>query len=589
MLQTRAGDRHDDVEARALSTSSRAVFSLFLRFVDAPQLLPLGIDCGLLHVTRLVPFCQLYGGQNPEAVADLLTAIVDNVAAFQDTLQLLQQLYLQQLCNLQDAKQQVTVTQQIYCCHELSLALYGMTAAHSVTRLLILGTHDLARAVQTPSVLFGLVQCYEMILPALQRQVPSFDDKRVPHEMVVLAEARRTMLLVLGRCIDAVMDKPLSSESSGEELVTGLHALTNGCGDQDAEEGSYLSDLWYLCGYKDNIRAFFKRYNFDDENLAYLEMVLEHLPRRRMVPMTLVPPRAAISNPPAFHDNETNHQADEDATEPEATELNALVHQVQECFPDLGDGYIELCLLSTNRHVEDVINYLLEGNPPPLLLNVPHTLLRSDPECTRLRAQVNNPVASRSTSKLDPRRVWVGKKPMETTYDPQLKTKNEELVEKMKQFVAMYEEEDDDEGELSIDDRMERQMDGESKLDEYDDEYNDEFAEGVPFHLCDGTTFEDQDAICEENRRIRAREEKEAFWEGMKNRNREEKEEEDEREGEMDKEIQEGGSQKDTKPDQKRDTDGPPQQLHRQRARKDKNKAKVANHHRKARAFKKMG
>ncbi|EEY67421.1 uncharacterized protein PITG_04453 [Phytophthora infestans T30-4] len=392
-------------------------------------------------------------------------------------------------------------------------------------------------------MLYALMRCYEASVPTLQRHLATFDETLKTQESPKIAEIRHALLLALERCVDAAVDE--QSGSNGEQLLAGLHALSNGCADDGAEHGSYLSDLWHLCEYKHKVAEGFDRCKLDLENVSYLDLVIEQLPRRRILPALLV---------------------DDLAAETKSVDLIPMVNQVKDFFPDLGEGYVELCLLTSNLQVEVVINFLLEGNPPPVLLDAPQNLKRSDSEFVRLEAQITGKSVRATnkaleSTKLDPSRVWVGKKAMEKTYDPQIAKKDQQLAVKMKQLVGMYEEEDEY-GDVGVYPRD----DGVATLDEYDDDYNDEFDDFVPFSVRDGGSADDQDAIREQNRRVRVQEEKEAFWEGMRNRNRE-------------------NPLKKKKPDEALT----PQQIQRQRARKDKNKAKVANHNRKDRAMKKMG
>ncbi|CAH0476173.1 unnamed protein product [Peronospora belbahrii] len=156
-LQTRVdcdnnNESHEAV-AGTLLVDSGAVFSLFLRLVDAqPQLLQRAMDCGLLHVTRLFYIQQLH---------DLYVKVVQ--AKRDQVVDLIRSMY------------------------EFSLSLGGMTTATKIIA-------DLASA------------CINF--------------------------SRR-------------------DSSSGEKLLAGLHALSNGCLDDDAEHGSFLSDLWYFCEYKE--------------------------------------------------------------------------------------------------------------------------------------------------------------------------------------------------------------------------------------------------------------------------------------------------------------------------------------------------
>ncbi|GMF28285.1 unnamed protein product [Phytophthora lilii] len=517
-----------------------------------------------------------------------------------------------------------------------------MCTADSVASQLLLDGKELETELQMQdqSLLCGLVQIYEAALPALQRQVATFDEKGQSELQPLVAETRHALLQVLGRWVDLVMEKQQKSGSSGEEVLAGLHALSNGSSEHEAEHGSFLSDLWFLCEYKDKVAEFFDRCELDRDNFAYLDMVIEELPRRRILPTMLVEDLAAETKPMAAlsaaakewkaPNSETGAEEtkaaapQKDETE---TELAPMVHQVKDFFPDLGEGYVELCLLSSNLQVEAVINFLLESNPPPVLIEVPQDLKRSDPEFERLEAQITGkpvPVPKADESKkLDPSRVWIGKKSMEKTYDPQIAKKDHQLVEKMKQLVTMYEEEDEY-GTLPSGDGIygdaDGRDDGVATLNEYDDDYNDEFDDFVPFSIRDGGSADDQDAIREQNRRIRLKEEKDAFWEGMKNRNRENLlnvvDNDDENEDKEEKGDALGNEQKSARPnspanssqgssgpkckstrrkdkrqgiEKKQDEPLTPQQIQRQRARKDKNKAKVANHNRKDRAMKKMG
>lgn len=49
------------------------------------------------------------------------------------------------------------------------------------------------------------------------------------------------------------MDLLLTKQEDGnhdEVLLEVLHTMSHCCDDEDADQGSYLSDLWYLCEYK---------------------------------------------------------------------------------------------------------------------------------------------------------------------------------------------------------------------------------------------------------------------------------------------------------------------------------------------------
>lgn len=414
---------------------------------------------------------------------------------------------------------------------------------------------------------------------------------------------------VLGAYLDVLMETPNEEQGdSSETLLAVLHTLTH-CSDcAEFDGGSFLSDMWFLCGLKTKVVDYFTRHEMDAEQLEYLEMIVDGLPKRRIVAKEQAS-SSSKQEVTAHLENEEKQPATSDTnSNGERAELASLVAQVKDFFPDLGDGFIELCLLSSKRQVEVVINFMLESNPPPELIDVPQSLSKSDAEFERTKARVTG--TAPPSNKLDPSQVWVGKKPQEKEYDPQIGKKDQQLAEKMKQIVAQYEEED----ELVVAGGV---LPGVVTIDEYDDDYNDEFEDYEPFSVHDSGQLDDQEAVRELNRRIRAKEEEDAFWESMKNPNHRVIQDDEEEEGDVeekagDKRQQSGGSS-DSKPqtsrpngspkkagekkkgdgkapaDEKQQKEAPTPQQQRARARNNKNKAKVANHHRKERALKKMG
>ncbi|KAI9918621.1 hypothetical protein PsorP6_012002 [Peronosclerospora sorghi] len=223
--------------------------------------------------------------------------------------------------------------------------------------------------------------------------------------------------------------------------------------------GSFLSDLWYLSEYQDKVRDV-----VDHETFGYIDQVIAALPRRRLHVNDKV------------QDDVEQFALNADRTEQE--QLVLLIHHVQEVCPSVGDGYVELCLLCSKMEVEPVINWLVENQPPAVLR-----------ESNEFKAQVN----AFKTATLDAKRTWIGKKPSASVYDPQVARSEQQLVEKVKQFIAMYENEDEASQKYHV--------------DEYDDEYFDEWEDVVPLR----DTVDEQEAIREENRKIWAKEEKDVF------------------------------------------------------------------------------
>jgi len=53
-----------------------------------------------------------------------------------------------------------------------------------------------------------------------------------------------------------------------------------------------------------------------------------------------------------------------------------LISGVQELFPDLGDGFIDQCLLAFDNNPETVIAKLLDNDLPPNIQNLSRTTKR---------------------------------------------------------------------------------------------------------------------------------------------------------------------------------------------------------------------
>lgn len=351
--------------------------------------------------------------------------------------------------------------------------------------------------------------------------------------------------------------------------------------------------------------AYFESSGMDHEQISYLGVILDTLPRRRRVIQLSESKKApqtsqSEAKPDPAAALSANSTAAQAADHEDAAMLVSKVQQVKELLPDLGDGYVELCLISSDGNVERVINFLFEANPPGVIQDIPSDLDRHSAAFASWKAKLTGVADEKpaAPAKLDPTRVWVGKKTMESAYDPQRLKQDHAAVEKIKELVQMYDQED-----LLGDDDLE---DKGRTIDEYDDDYNDELDDYEPFSVRDGGQTDDQDTIREQNRRMRAREAEEAYWASMKNPNRRAADEEDEEEeaGDAEEKKEETGpTQPPTRPQaaqgrapprkNQKEGAGPKltqaEQDQRSRARNNKNKAKVANHHRKDRALKKMG
>lgn len=64
------------------------------------------------------------------------------------------------------------------------------------------------------------------------------------------------------------------------------------------------------------------------------------------------------------------------AATPAGAELESLIYSVKDLFPDLGEGFIEMCLIEMDYNAESVINTLLEDKLPTSLLTLDRSMER---------------------------------------------------------------------------------------------------------------------------------------------------------------------------------------------------------------------
>lgn len=362
----------------------------------------------------------------------------------------------------------------------------------------------------------------------------------------------------------------MTLDDKGESLLTTLHELSQCSDSNPIEMGSYISDLWYLCGYEQLLMQYFEASGMDRENISYWEVIVEGLPKRMVVEEEF---KSTLKT-----DHETESQPTPEY-KVDSVDI-ALISQVTELFPELGDGYVALCLLSTHNQVEQAVSFLLENNPPPVLLEIRHDLQLHDTDYLSFQSKVLGiPVSTdQSPSEIvDPSRIWVGKRAQEKQYDPQVSRKDPRLVEKVKEMADTYADEENwREAMTKAMSTVSLESHAVKKRDEYDDDYNDEFDEYEAFSVHDNGQVEDYDAIREQNRRIRVLEEETAYWESMRNPNHRTIDVVDHEEEKTPIELGDANPSKTTP-------------SLGQRARNTKNKAKVGNHNRKNQALRKRG
>ncbi|GLE05300.1 hypothetical protein PINS_up014313 [Pythium insidiosum] len=634
-------DVSDDDRLR-FEHDARVVFALYERLARE---LALNSECEtpLCNIARVTMFAQVYGSRNRAAVSAVLDALVE-VQAVASHFHALLRLLAKQLSDLHTAVEQrrrPQVVELIQTIYETSVSLSAWTSCNAAaTRALSLD--GLTDVTDSSSLLNALAVCYECDIPVLQRALATLDEKSQRRAALLIPTTRLALLECLGGLVQALMNQEIKQHETeghaGDSLLAVLHELSH-CTDAEAtDHGSFVSDLWHLRGFESKIVQCLETINMDRDSVSYLEVVVDGLPRRRIVVESYNEKKRETAEPsPAPVEPPTSAQPQ--------PELSSLIQQVQDLFPDLGDGYVALCLRASELNLETVINMLLEGNPPPSLLNVRQNLRLADRDFSALEKRVLSPdaavaaaaaTASAQSEVVDPSRIWVGKKAQEKSYNPKLARQDPALVEKTMKIADAYAQEERNReaaraaaaanaaaaaaaaaatgatpsamlnGPTSASDVA--AASSHPVYDEYDDDYNDEFEDYEPFSVHDSGQTDDQDAVREQNRLARAIEEEDAYWESMRNQNRrlvdEADDDDEEDEAKEEKPGSAGGARRAPQPNARRggnwsarrgpanSSDGAPasaQSTQRQRNRETKNKAKIGNHHRKERALKKRG
>ncbi|CCI41613.1 unnamed protein product [Albugo candida] len=557
-------------------------------------------DCGLLHLTRLMPFCQLFGAVNESAGLSLLNRISTLFPrSFQSMIDELNSLYKEYLENAHNelvsmpSRSKITIRNVwITNLFGATLSFASFTASEQCTMNLV-GLGLLERGIEQEdvsdfstsqllgpkSIVAALMRCYESDLPQFVQKVSESVQAKeeVANLRQSVANVRLQLLNTLGFIIKATTEIECKIERRGEILLELVSLLVSLSTAEVSEQGTYIADLWTIMGFKNVIVPFLREAHIDEDRISCLKAIIMAVPQRGAHT-----PGNGQSNGQAVLQHNLTPKVD-----------GRMIQSIKELFPTFGDGFTELLLIKNEYNVERAINQMLEGDP--LLIDSeapPESLQRSDREYARLLATLSNQPGKKELSGLyssnatsdNGSRVWLGKKAQDEDYDPQVARYDPNLADLTKRLNEMHTLE---QSELADD-----TPDVTCKIDEYDDEYDDEFDDEITIKA--SSEVETLDDILAYNRRVRAKEEEDAYWKSMRNPNHidsrekssgEEADEIDEsKQRENNTETSNSMNESKTPPN----TANPPASK-RSRARDTANKSKKANHHRKERAFKKRG
>lgn len=155
-----------------------------------------------------------------------------------------------------------------------------------------------------------------------------------------------------------------------------------------------------------------------------------------------------------------------------ARSVEAMVQEVRQVCPGLGEGFVHACLAVMGYNINMVVNALLEGSALPYPLD---TLDRSLP----------SPLGA------DKLRKKGGEEAEEA--------RDEEFIARQKAYLRQMEKDAEEDAYL---------------LQEYDDDFDDQYS-GEQTMFSRDNTREDFEAIRKYNNLMRKEEEEEHFWEGM--------------------------------------------------------------------------
>lgn len=124
------------------------------------------------------------------------------------------------------------------------------------------------------------------------------------------------------------------------------------------------------------------KFHGEDEQLEFLVLSMEHLRamsntteshQRRKQQMRALKTQTPYSAPATARLGADKPQPIPDEA---YVKMTAAISQIQDLFPDLGDGFVEACLGHFNGSVEVVTNHLLEDSLPAELANMDRSLPR---------------------------------------------------------------------------------------------------------------------------------------------------------------------------------------------------------------------
>ncbi|KAG8455640.1 hypothetical protein GDO86_001726 [Hymenochirus boettgeri] len=289
-----------------------------------------------------------------------------------------------------------------------------------------------SQTLQKHDFLSKISSFYEMFFTELETAVMKrkFKDKSVQSGLWKrLSHSRRKMLEICHNIISQTCLQPIlehRTENIQPFVEDFLQILT-----------TLLTERRFLCEY-DELYPVAEDVNLlkqvspslDETRTAYLLHGLQSVQTDiKIFKACAIPPEQ--KNPgDALSESESNRTQNSNGHEPECAgataipftgvELDSLISQVKDLFPDLGEGFILCCLEEYGFNPEKVINNLLEGNLSPHLQGMDHSMPRKeivDPcphVSSRSNVFANDEFDVFSRDVVDTSRIWKGRRKEET-------------------------------------------------------------------------------------------------------------------------------------------------------------------------------
>ena len=133
--------------------------------------------------------------------------------------------------------------------------------------------------------------------------------------------------------------------------------------------GALLGDLEHRDQLGDRLAAAMQRNSMEPARIDYIVSILGNMNR------ILDVAGAAPVQRGAAHDDGSSARGG-GASEPTEKEMRQLTAEVRAMLPDLGEGFVEVCLAFHDFSVETVVNKILEDDLPPQLADMDRTTKR---------------------------------------------------------------------------------------------------------------------------------------------------------------------------------------------------------------------